>query len=46
MNSTLAAAMVGDLQAFVGSKLPQNLIYQHPTINALAQALADPAVPK
>jgi acyl carrier protein len=44
--SMMAAQMAGALEDDVGSKLPANIAYQNPTIDARAQALADPSVPK
>ncbi|WAS91252.1 acyl carrier protein [Nannocystis punicea] len=44
MQSILAAAMTRDLQDYVGFELPQNIAARHPTIDALAQALADPSL--
>lgn len=41
LDSTMGLAMVGVLQDYLGFKLPQNIAYQYPTINAAAQALAD-----
>ena len=41
MQSVLAVAMVDALQNYLGFKLPQNLAYQYPTIDAAAQALAE-----
>ncbi|MCY1054894.1 acyl carrier protein [Nannocystis sp. SCPEA4] len=40
MQSILAASMVVALQDYLGFKLPQNIAYQYPTLDAAAQALA------
>ncbi|KVC64862.1 polyketide synthase [Burkholderia ubonensis] len=41
LDSADAMKMVGDLEDYVGFELSPSLPYQYPTIDALAQALAD-----
>ncbi|AJX35446.1 acyl carrier protein [Burkholderia oklahomensis] len=41
LDSADAMRMVGDLEDYLGFELSPSLPYQHPTIDALAQALAD-----
>ncbi|AOJ06106.1 polyketide synthase [Burkholderia sp. ABCPW 14] len=44
LDSADAMRMVGDLEDYLGVELSPSLPYQYPTIDALAQALADLSV--
>jgi acyl transferase domain-containing protein/acyl-CoA synthetase (AMP-forming)/AMP-acid ligase II/acyl carrier protein len=45
LDSVASVAMTGELGAWLGRQLSPTLIYEHPTIAALAQHLADEIVP-
>src|SRR4051812_48133543 len=43
LSSTDAVSLSGELEEWLGRKLPPTLLYSYPTINLLAHALVDPA---